>query len=128
MPATILTGIVTKAGAMAKTATMTVERVKTHPKLLKSYVRHKKYLVHDEGSELAIGERIRAQACRPLSARKRFVLLDRLGFKDERGVRAADPAEAERLRRAKAEASIPADQREWLRVEQLVKQEVESRS
>lgn len=35
MPATQLTGIVTKAGAMAKTVTMTVEKVKMHPKLLK---------------------------------------------------------------------------------------------
>lgn len=35
MPATVLTGIVTKAGVMAKTVTMTVEKVKMHPKLLK---------------------------------------------------------------------------------------------
>lgn len=35
MPPTVLTGIVTKAGVMAKTVTMTVRKVKTHPKLLK---------------------------------------------------------------------------------------------
>ena len=35
MGATVLTGIVTKAGVMAKTVTMTVAKVKTHPKLLK---------------------------------------------------------------------------------------------
>lgn len=35
MGATTLTGIVTKAGVMAKTVTMTVAKVKTHPKLLK---------------------------------------------------------------------------------------------
>lgn len=35
MPATVLTGIVTKAGVMAKTVTMTVEKIKMHPKLLK---------------------------------------------------------------------------------------------
>lgn len=35
MGATVLTGVVSKAGAMAKTVTMTVSRVKTHPKLLK---------------------------------------------------------------------------------------------
>ena len=80
MGATVLTGIVTKAGFMAKTVTMTVSKLKMHPKLHKSYVRHSKYLVHDPDSVLTIGERIRAQACRPLSARKRFVLLERLGF------------------------------------------------
>ena len=35
MGATTLTGIVTKAGFMAKTVTMTVAKVKTHPKLHK---------------------------------------------------------------------------------------------
>lgn len=35
MPPTILTGIVTNAGVMAKTVTMTVKKVKVHPKLLK---------------------------------------------------------------------------------------------
>ena len=32
MPPTVLTGIVTNAGVMAKTVTMTVRKVKTHPK------------------------------------------------------------------------------------------------
>ena len=55
MGATVLTGIVTKAGFMAKTVTMTVSKVKMHPKLHKSYVRHSKYLVHDPDSVLTIG-------------------------------------------------------------------------
>ncbi|WFC97854.1 hypothetical protein MYAM1_000575 [Malassezia yamatoensis] len=128
MPATILTGIVTKAGAMAKTVTMTVKKVKTHPKLLKTYMRHKKYLVHDENSELQIGERIRAQACRPLSARKRFTLLERIGYNhmptehDEHGTI------ADELRRRKADAAMSAEQKERLRIEKRVKDELHSRS
>lgn len=35
MPPTVLTGVVTSAGVMAKTVTMTVARTKVHPKLLK---------------------------------------------------------------------------------------------
>ncbi|WFD46463.1 hypothetical protein GLX27_001098 [Malassezia furfur] len=128
MPATQLTGIVTKAGAMAKTVTMTVEKVKMHPKLLKTYVRHKKYLVHDEHSELQIGERIRAQACRPLSARKRFTLLERLGFKDMPTTHDEHGTPADERRRQKADAAMSAEQRERLRIEQRVKEEMRARS
>ena len=128
MGATVLTGIVTKAGFMAKTVTMTVSKLKMHPKLHKSYVRHSKYLVHDPDSVLTIGERIRAQACRPLSARKRFVLLERLGF--QHGPEHADAShdDAARLRREKTEASMPAAQREWLEIEKRVRYEVRSSS
>ncbi|KAI3625580.1 hypothetical protein CBS9595_000941 [Malassezia furfur] len=121
MPATQLTGIVTKAGAMAKTVTMTVEKVKMHPKLLK-------YLVHDEHSELQIGERIRAQACRPLSARKRFTLLERLGFKDMPTTHDEHGTPADERRRQKADAAMSAEQRERLRIEQRVKEEMRARS
>ncbi|PKI85187.1 hypothetical protein MVES_000977 [Malassezia vespertilionis] len=117
MPSTIITGLVTKAGLMAKTVTMTVEKVKMHPKLLKTYVRHKKYLVHDPENKLSVGERIRAQACRPLSARKRFVLLESLGFRGD--AQGSHSAEAEELRRLKTEASMPAAERERARIEQL---------
>ena len=132
-------GIVTKAGVMAKTVTMTVKKVKVHPKLLKvrscaapsgsrkSYVRHKKYLVHDPEEKLSIGERIRAQACRPLSARKRFALLESLGFA-QRAPAGADAVEAERLRRERAEAAMSADQREWLRIEERVRETQRMRS
>lgn len=86
-------------------------------------MRHTKYLVHDPDSSLSIGERIRAQACRPLSARKRFVVTERLGF--ERGAMGDEhSAEAERVRREKTEAAMPAAQREWLEIEKRVREEV----
>ncbi|PWN50435.1 nucleic acid-binding protein [Violaceomyces palustris] len=117
MPANTLSGIVTKAGVMAKTVTMTVERRITHPKLLKTYLRHKKYLVHDPESTLSVGDRIVAQSCRPLSARKRYTLLNRVG-KESTG----------QFRREKAEAMMSAVDREKIRIEQLVKDEVAKKS
>lgn len=83
-----------------------------------SYVRHKKYLVHDPENALSVGERIQAQACRPLSARKRFALLKSLGFAGSSG--GAQSGASEDERRARAEAALPADQREWMRIEERV--------
>lgn len=96
--------------------------------LTQTYVRHKKYLVHDEHSELQIGERIRAQACRPLSARKRFTLLERLGFKDMPTTHDEHGTPADERRRQKADAAMSAEQRERLRIEQRVKEEMRARS
>lgn len=96
--------------------------------LTQTYVRHKKYLVHDEHSELKIGERIRAQACRPLSARKRFTLLERLGFKDMPTQHDEHGSVMDELRRRKADAAMPAEQRERLRIEKRVKDEMSART
>ncbi|PWZ02004.1 nucleic acid-binding protein [Testicularia cyperi] len=117
MVAQTIEGIVTKAGVMAKTVTVSVERRLIHPKLLKPYIRHKKYLVHDEKNTLSVGDKIVASACRPLSARKRFTLLDKVGTE----------AQAE-ARRAKAEAFMPAIEKEKMRIEQLVKNEIAKKS
>lgn len=84
-------------------------------------MRHQKYLVHDPDSSLSIGEHIRAIACRPLSARKRFVLHERLGFKHAPDASMDEAAEA--ARHAKADAAMSAEQREWLRIDQLVNAE-----
>ncbi|ETS65384.1 hypothetical protein PaG_00118 [Moesziomyces aphidis] len=110
-------GIITKAGVMAKTVTVTVERRLIHPKLLKPFIRHKKYLVHDEQNSLSVGDKIVASACRPLSARKHFTLLDKVGTE----------AEAE-ARRAKAASYMSAEDKEKGRIEQLVKNEIAKRA
>lgn len=86
-------------------------------------MRHKKYLVHDPEESLTVGERIRAQACRPLSARKRFVLLERLGFQSQQDEAPVDE-EAQALRRLRAEAAMPAEQRLRIEIERRVKEEV----
>lgn len=60
-----------------------------------------------------MGDKIIASACRPLSARKRFTLFDKVGTE----------AEAE-ARRAKAESFMSAEDKEKIRIEQLVKNEI----
>lgn len=149
MAAQTITGLVTKAGVMAKTVTMTVEKRLVHPKLFKvrfvhylfprffslslsyllslsslpfsllskTYVRHQKYLVHDESQVLSVGDRIIAQACRPLSARKRFTLSSLVGG-----------ANAGEQRRAAKERMMGAEEREKLRIEKVVKEEVGRRN
>lgn len=87
-------------------------------------MRHKKYLVHDPENVLSVGERIQAQACRPLSARKRFTLLKSLGFPG--GTASEQETGTEEERRERAMAALSADQREWMRIEERVRAEARS--
>lgn len=89
-------------------------------------MRHNKYLVHDPDNSLTIGEHIRAQACRPLSARKRFVVVERLGFQN--APTHDEPESTQALHRAKTEAAMSAAQREWIKIEQRVKNESKARA
>ncbi|EUC56519.1 30S ribosomal protein S17 [Rhizoctonia solani AG-3 Rhs1AP] len=75
MPPMILKGIVTKAGFMAKTATVTVTRMVEHPRTHKVIASSKKYLTHDPKNELKKDDECLIQNCPPVSARKRFALL-----------------------------------------------------
>ncbi|EPS95808.1 hypothetical protein FOMPIDRAFT_1101779, partial [Fomitopsis schrenkii] len=74
MPPMAFTGFVTKVGFMSKTATVTVSRFVTHPKVGKRLERTKKYLTHDEKNELRHGDLVLIRNCPPISARKRFTL------------------------------------------------------
>ena len=76
-------------------------------------MRHKKFLVHDEKSELSVGDAIKAIACRPLSARKHFTFHQRI----------AGGTNAAAERRARAERMMGAVDRERIRIEQLVKEQ-----
>jgi len=67
-------GIVSKAGFMNKTATVTVSRWAIVPKTGKRISRSKKYLVHDEGNKLRVDDSVLIRNCPPVSARKRFTL------------------------------------------------------
>jgi len=64
--------VVTVAGS--KSATILVERKVMHPKYHKTVKKFKKYLIHDEKSELNVGDVVTAIECRPLSKRKSFRL------------------------------------------------------
>ena len=66
-------GVVVSNGA-EKSALVLVERRVMHPRYHKTVKRFKKYLVHDEKNELAIGDIVTAIECRPLSKRKSFRL------------------------------------------------------
>jgi small subunit ribosomal protein S17 len=75
MPKRQITGNVIKI-AGDKTATVLVERRVLHPRYHKTLKRFKKYLIHDEKNETAMGDTVTAIECRPLSKSKNFRLLE----------------------------------------------------
>ncbi|KAF9334800.1 hypothetical protein BG006_001453 [Podila minutissima] len=62
--------------AMQKTVKVRVMSQKIHPIVRKTYKSYKNYLVHDEGSSCKLGDVVRIEACRPLSARKHFTVAE----------------------------------------------------
>ena len=77
MPRRILQGtVVSDKGE--KTITVLVERRLRHP-IYKKYIRlSKKYAAHDEANLCKVGDVVRIEECRPLSKRKRWMLLERV--------------------------------------------------
>ena len=65
--------VVTIAGN--KSASVLVERRVMHPRYHKTVKRFKKYIIHDEKSELNVGDKVTAIECRPLSKAKIFRLV-----------------------------------------------------
>ena len=61
---------------MDKTITVAVETKKNHPIYGKRMNYSKKYKVHDENNTAKVGDIVRIMETRPLSATKRFRLLD----------------------------------------------------
>jgi small subunit ribosomal protein S17 len=66
-------GVVVKISG-DKTASVVVERRVMHPRYHKVVKRFKKYLIHDENNTLAVGDKVVAIECRPLSKTKSFRL------------------------------------------------------
>jgi small subunit ribosomal protein S17 len=66
-------GVVVKT-AMKDTATVAVSRYVKHPKYKKFQTLTKKYLVHDPGNTVEVGQAVTIVACRPISKLKRFKL------------------------------------------------------
>jgi small subunit ribosomal protein S17 len=60
---------------MDKTAVVSVERRKRHPKFHKYINRSKNYLIHDEQNQLGVGDKVRIVETRPLSKKKNWRLL-----------------------------------------------------
>ncbi|MFN8016128.1 MAG: 30S ribosomal protein S17 [Acidimicrobiia bacterium] len=68
-------GIVT-SDAMDKTVVVTITYRKPHPQYRKLILQSKKLYVHDEKNEAGVGDKVRVAETRPLSATKRWRLVE----------------------------------------------------
>jgi small subunit ribosomal protein S17 len=94
MPKRVLTGTVV-SDKPEKTVVVRVERRVKHPLYGKIIRLSKKYHAHDEGNVYRLGEQVRIEECAPLSKKKNWTVLERLG--------AARPADIEIVETAAAE-------------------------
>jgi small subunit ribosomal protein S17 len=74
MPKRILQGVVV-SDACDKTVIVRVERRVMHQVYKKFITRSKKYAAHDEANTFKSGQQVRIEECRPISRRKRWVVL-----------------------------------------------------
>ncbi|MFO1183879.1 MAG: 30S ribosomal protein S17 [Bauldia sp.] len=74
MPKRVLKGVVVSDKG-DKTIVVKVERRFTHPTMLKTVRRSKKYHAHDEGNAHKVGDEVLIQETRPISKTKRWVVL-----------------------------------------------------
>lgn len=70
-----LVGVVT-SNKMDKSISVSVERRIQHPIYGKFVKKSKKFMAHDEKNECQIGDKVRIMETRPLSARKRWRLVE----------------------------------------------------
>ena len=75
MPVKKQVGIVI-SDKMQKTIVVKIESRYPHPMYSKTLVKTKKYLAHDELETCNIGDKVLVQECRPLSKRKRWMLVE----------------------------------------------------
>lgn len=69
------TGVVT-SDARDKTITVRIDTARPHPVYGKTVRRSAKLHVHDERNEAHVGDMVRIMECRPLSAQKRWRLIE----------------------------------------------------
>ena len=74
----IMQGVVV-SDAAEKTISVRVDRRVMHPISKKFVTRSKKFLAHDENNEFKAGDVVRIEESRPISKRKRWVVLGRAG-------------------------------------------------
>jgi small subunit ribosomal protein S17 len=108
MPKRILQGVVV-SDAGDKTVVVRVERRVIHPVYKKFIMRSKKYAAHDENNTFKTGETVRIQECRPISKRKRWVVLvDGQPVMPPEKVKGAHAAEARKPRATRKAAAASA--------------------
>ena len=74
MPKRVLQGVVV-SDACDKTVIVRVERRVMHPVYKKFITRSKKYAAHDENNTFKTGQTVRIEESKPISKRKRWVVL-----------------------------------------------------
>lgn len=62
---------------MTKTVSVRVDRTVVHPKYGKRYAVSAKYLAHNESPEIQAGDKVVIEETRPLSARKRWRVVEK---------------------------------------------------
>lgn len=67
---------------MDKTRVVLVTRYEQHPKYKKYIKQHKRYKVHDAKNEFRVGDKVRIEACAPLSRHKAFTAIEKVGTQD----------------------------------------------
>ena len=75
MPVKQQVGIVI-SNKMQKTIVVKIENRYSHPIYLKTLLKTKKYLVHDEFETCNIGDQVIVEECRPISKKKRWKLVE----------------------------------------------------
>ena len=70
-----LTGVVV-SDKMKDTVTVRVNRFVKLPKYKKYVLRSKKYLAHNPGNTVQVGDRVTIRSSRPISKRKHFVVVN----------------------------------------------------
>jgi small subunit ribosomal protein S17 len=68
---------------MDKTVVVRVDRRVAHPLYKKFVTRSKKFSAHDEHNAYHVGDQVRIRECRPLSRRKSFEVIEKVGEKPE---------------------------------------------
>ena len=91
MPKRILQGVVV-SDACDKTVIVRVERRVMHPLYKKFVSRSKKYAAHDEENRHRAGDAVRIEESRPISKRKRWIVLTGDGTPGRRAAEGAGGA------------------------------------
>lgn len=78
MPRRVLTGTVV-SDKMDKTVLVRVNRRVMHPMYKKFITRSKKFAAHDTDNTCKIGDLVRIRECRPISKRKNWEIIERVG-------------------------------------------------
>ncbi len=103
MPRRVLQGVVVSDKA-DKTITVLVERKVMHP-IYKKFVKNsKKYLAHDENEQAKLGQTVDIIECRPISKRKKWMLVGggEVGSAAPKAAPAKAPAKEPKKKVAKA--------------------------